>query len=166
MPKERSQSIDLIIFVMGFIGVCVTILLQYVGLYGVKYLPCPLCILQRLTLLIFVIIVGLGILWTTKQQYARWISLVFSISGIALAIRQILIQKKPSSSCGFDPIERFINEWLVNSYTKWFFKVESNCFDNTATLFGLSIPIWSLSIFSVLTLLTILQILRKRFFLN
>ena len=161
--KNQVPTLDIVIFLFALGAIGVSFFIQHIGIFGVRYLPCPLCILQRTALLICLTTAGIVLLVTKHQQWFRLGALLFAITGIGLAVRQLVILRKPAMSCGIDPIERFINEWLLNSYLAWFFKVESNCHENLATLFGLSIPIWSLAVFAGIGLLTIFQIVRIRF---
>ena len=160
---HRKLSSDLLIFLFALGAIGGSIFIQHIGIFGVRYLPCPLCILQRTALLACLTTAGIVLLVNKHQLWFRLGAVLFAIIGIGLAVRQLLILKRPAMSCGIDPIERFINEWLLNSYSAWFFRVESNCQDNLATLFGLSIPIWSLLVFFVITLLFISQIVRQHF---
>lgn len=161
--KNKVLTLDAVIFIFALGAMVASILIQHIGIFGVRYLPCPLCILQRTVLLACLTMAGIVLLLNKRQSWFRLGTVLFAIAGIGLAVRQLLILKKPAMSCGNDPIERFINEWLLNSYSAWFFRVESNCHDNLATLFGLSIPVWSLAVFTVITLLTVLQLMQRLF---
>lgn len=164
--KNKVLTLDTVIFVFALGAMGASILIQHIGIFGVRYLPCPLCIMQRTVLLACLTTAGIVLLLNKHQSWFRLGTLLFAITGIGLAVRQLVILRKPAMSCGIDPIERFINEWLLNSYSAWFFRVESNCHDNLAPLFGLSIPIWSLTVFTGIGLLTIFQIVRIRFSLR
>lgn len=124
--------------------------LQHSGYAGVFYLPCPLCILQRIILLLITGLALLQIFWI-RLSLLLWSGItLLSLSGILVAAHQIRLLGRPTMECGIDPIEHWLDQWLINEKTAWFFKPQAACAEGEPPFLGLAIPHWSILVFCIL----------------
>ena len=128
--------------------------------------PCPLCMTQRL----FVVLVGLfGLLGAlhNPQGWGRrvygFLCLLASITGGAVAARHIWLQSLPEElapACG--PSLEYMLETLPLSETFTVIMMgDGNCAETVWTLFGFSIPEQTFALFVVLGLVSLYQMLRR-----
>jgi disulfide bond formation protein DsbB len=129
--------------------------------------PCPLCITQRL----FVILTGVFALLAFLHNPQGWgrrvyagLCLLAAATGGAVAMRHIWLQHLPEElapACG--PSLEYMLETLPLSET---FSVvmmgDGNCADTVWTFMGLSIPEQTLALFLGLAGISLYQLLRKR----
>ena len=127
--------------------------------------PCPLCITQRL----FVILTGLFALIAFLHNPKGWGRRVYAalcalaaVTGGAVAARHVWLQHLPEElapACG--PSLEYMLETLPLSET---FAVvmmgDGNCAETVWTLFGLSIPEQTLALFAVLRAVALYQLFR------
>ncbi|WOJ97882.1 disulfide bond formation protein B [Congregibacter brevis] len=128
--------------------------------------PCPLCITQRL----FVVLVGVFALLAAIQNPQGWgrrvyatLCLISAAAGGAVAMRHIWLQNLPEElapACG--PSLEYMLETLPFSET---FSVvmmgDGNCAETVWTFMGLSIPEQTLALFVVLAGVSVFQLVRK-----
>jgi len=133
--------------------------LQHQGYDGVNYAPCPLCILQRVAYvgiaLSCLFVIGFGRL----KLIFHLLATCFSIFGLSVATRQLWVIGHPSVSCGLDPLEVLINQIALTQYVPWFFKADGFCSAPLPPLLGLSVPVWSLIWFAILTLILLIGLI-------
>lgn len=128
-------------------------------------IPCPLCLLQRITMVMLSIIFLAGTLLKLKKWGNLWLGFsgfLIGACGILLSGRQVWLQLSPpvtSGDCGANlsyllralPIQKVIQEvWqggMECSQTGWEF-------------LHLSLAAWSLVGFTLLLLLVIVQLIR------
>jgi len=128
--------------------------------------PCPLCMTQRG----FVVAVGLVALGAWLQNPAtlgRRIycssAILFSALGAGVASRHTWLQSLPEDqvpACGPDLSYMFEVLPLMEAF-RVLFQGDGNCADTLWSLFGISIPGWTLIAFMGLALLMIWQFVRK-----
>ena len=134
---------------LGSALVCAGLLVGAVIIsFVVTLVPCPLCIAQR----IFFGLVGLvavagyfGWLDRFSVRAAGSLMLIFSVSGGAIALRQMWIQYFPPAD--FDPTKCGV---LFGSFIDTFLRAlggSGSCAIRDFTLIGLSLPEWSLLCF-------------------
>lgn len=128
--------------------------------------PCPLCITQRL----FVVLVGLFALIAALHNPQGWgrrvyagLCVLWAVLGGAVATRHMWLQSLPEElapACG--PDLAYMLETLPFSET---FAVvmmgDGNCAETVWTFAGLSIPAQTLILFVVLAGISLFQMLRK-----
>ena len=163
MSIPQFRTIQILVF-LSAVGLMVTALFFE---HVMELVPCPLCITQR----IVVVIIGLIGLTSAlhnpgrkgKQGYSTAL-IVIGICGAALAIRQLYIQNLPPESApaclpGLDylvevmPIMDLITVMLSGT---------GDCVEVQWTLFGISIPGWTLICFIGYTALGIFEVVRNR----
>ncbi|WP_439105491.1 disulfide bond formation protein B [Congregibacter sp.] len=129
--------------------------------------PCPLCITQRL----FVVLVGFFALLAALHNPKGWgrqvyalLCLISASVGGAVAMRHIWLQNLPEElapACG--PSLEYMLETLPFSET---FSVvmmgDGNCAETVWTFMGLSIPEQTLALFVVLAAVSLFQMFRKQ----
>ena len=156
LPKFFISLNIRVAVVIACIGLCalgVGIWLQYFVHAGVFCLPCLFCILQRIFL---PLITGLALLkiFSARPALPLSVGMTFlSLGGILTAAHQISLLGKPSMQCGKDPIERWLDQWLINEKTAWFFKPKAVCAEGETPFLGLAIPHWSILVFFVFLVL-------------
>ena len=155
-------------FLAGFLG-CVALIgyAIYTQLYqGLE--PCPLCIFQRIAYAALGLVFLLGGLHAPRSPGGRGfygvLVLLASAVGIGIAGRHVWLQSLPKElapSCG--PPLSFLQE--THGPLELVRKVltgTGNCGDVDWTLFGLSMPAWSLAGFVLLALWGLFAAFRRR----
>ncbi len=118
-----------------------------------KLSPCPLCIFQRLLFMIMSVLALAAFLGSrrTVGRAAGVLTLLLSMSGIAVAAYQVWLQAQPSAmfSCGgADPnlIERLV-DWL-GQQAPFLFLATGICADKELLILGYSLAVWALVAFT------------------
>ncbi len=148
-------------------AICAVLLMTALYMEHVMGLvPCPLCMTQR----IFVTLVGALALFAFLQSPARTGRRVYSVLGFLAAIlggafssRQLWLQSLPADkvpSCGPD-LSYILDTFPLLDALKVMVTGDGNCAEVTWTLFGISIPGWTLVAFALLGALNIWQFLRR-----
>ena len=158
MPKTSYLLVSLLCFFL--LGIA--LFLQHVGVNGVHYPPCPLCILQRIGFL-FVGLSSLFAFFNTKIRISFHLFALFaSLFGLIIALRHAYVIAYPEISCGLDPLEVFINQFEMVKALPFFFKADGFCSKPLPPIFGLSVPNWSLIWFLILLMLFSYSLLYRK----
>ncbi|WP_114662000.1 disulfide bond formation protein B [Polynucleobacter necessarius] len=145
-------SLSLVIF---------AVILQQVGYQGVSFLPCPLCILQRVGYL------GIGISclfaasFHSSRKFFHIVAILSAIYGLGVAARHVWLLSHPGASCGIDPLETWINQFQLAQGLPWLFKADDLCSAKLPAILGLQVPEWSLLWFTFLLLILLVTFLRR-----
>lgn len=138
------------------------VLEHYVGLA-----PCPLCIVQRISLILFGLVCLLAAVHGPqalgRRLYAL-LALLFAGFGAGTAARQIWLQGLPADqlpSC-LPSLEYMLDVLPLQEMVRLLLHGTADCAEVGWTLFGLSVPEWSLLAFAGLLLLALFQLLRRR----
>lgn len=155
-----------LMFLILFLG-CAGLILA--GMYMEHILelePCPLCITQR----VFIIAVGLTALTAflvNPQGVGRKVfaafGVLFAIVGGGFSTRQLWLQSLPEDqvpACGPGVSYLFENFPLMDALSV-LLRGDGNCAEVAWTLFGVSIPGWTLVAFAGLAGFNIWQLIRK-----
>lgn len=154
-------------FLLGFVG-CVFLLamaayFQFVG--GLD--PCPLCISQRIAVLLTGLVFLAAGIHNPKQQGVTCYAIsgaVMALSGAAISTRHVWIQHLPAAEvpeCG--PGLAYIFEYFPLLDTiKLMLSGTGDCAKVDWTLLGFSMPAWTLLAFLMLATLSLLQIWNYR----
>lgn len=161
------QASSRTLFLVAFLG-SVLIMLGALYLEHVVGLePCPLCILQRLAVigfgLVCLVAAAHGPARSGQRIYAA-LALLMASAGAGIAGRQIWLQQVPADelpAClpSFDymlealPFQEILNLMLRGS---------ADCAKISWTLFGISLPEWSLLAFVGMILFSLYLLLRRR----
>ncbi|OIN01050.1 disulfide bond formation protein DsbB [Polynucleobacter sp. QLW-P1DATA-2] len=145
-------SLSLVIF---------AVILQQTGYQGVSFLPCPLCILQRVGYLGIAISCLLAAGIAPLKKLFHGLAIVAAGYGVAVAGHHVWLLSHPGESCGIDPLELWINQFQLASAIPWLFKADGLCSAKLPAILGLQVPEWSLLWFGVLLLVLLLSFFRK-----
>jgi disulfide bond formation protein DsbB len=156
---SRGQYLLISLFSLGL--VLFAIALQYFGYQGVSFLPCPLCILQRIGYLGIAIFCLLAAAVPVLRKPFHLLSLIIAIYGVIIAGKQVWLLSHPESSCGIDPLEIWINQFQLAQNLPWLFKADGLCSTKLPTILGLQVPEWSLFWFCILLLLFVCTFLKN-----
>lgn len=153
-------------FLLLFLGCTGLILVGLYMQYVMDLYPCPLCITQR----VFIVAVGLtGLLGfivnpqLTGRRIFGAVGLLFAIAGGSFSSRQLWLQSLPADqvpACGPD-IGYLIENFPLMDALSVLLRGDGNCAEVSWSLFGISIPGWTLVAFVGLAALNIWQIVRK-----
>lgn len=160
LPSPRQTNF--LIFAICAILLAVAFYMEHV----MGLVPCPLCMTQR----IFVLLVGAlallafvqGPRRTGRRVYAT-LGLLAAILGGAFSSRQLWLQSLPPDkvpSCGPD-LSYILDTFPLLDALKVMVTGDGNCAEVTWTLFGISIPGWTLMAFFALAALNIWQFVRR-----
>jgi len=152
-------------FYLSLFSLCLVIfavLLQQSGYQGVSFLPCPLCILQRVGYLGVAIFCLLAIGISRLRPIFHILALISAAYGVSVAGRQVWLLSHPETSCGIDPLETWINQFQLSQVIPWLFRADGLCSARLPAIFGLQVPEWSLLWFTVLFLILLGTLFNKR----
>ena len=148
--KRHARALTLLMAIGAFGLVATAVMLTH----WLSLLPCHLCIFQR----VLHLAIGLFLVVAWGGWNGRWIpaislakSIVFSLTGLAIAGYQVWLQWNPQTifGCGVGQqgvIERFV-EWL-SDLCPILFMAGGLCEEDDLIIFGLSIAIWSFIAFA------------------
>lgn len=157
MSSARYLSLSL--FSLGL--VIFAVILQQVGYQGVSFLPCPLCILQRVAYLGITIFCFLAVGIASLRKLFHGLAVISAAYGVSVAARQVWLLSHPEISCGIDPLEVWINQFQLAKGLPWLFKADGLCSAKLPSILGLQVPEWSLFWFGVLLLILLITFFRK-----
>lgn len=162
MPLASPRSL----FLLGFLG---ALILMGVALYlehVVGLQPCPLCIVQRICVIAFGLVCLVAVLHapgaTGRRIYAA-LGLLSAAAGAATAGRQVWLQGVPADqlpAC-LPSLEYMMEALPFQEIVRLLLHGTADCAEVGWTLFGLSIPEWTLLAFAAMILLALYQLLRR-----
>lgn len=163
MLRASSRTL----FLVAFLG---TVLIMLGALYlehGVGLEPCPLCILQRLAVIGFGLVCLVaavhGPARTGQRVYAA-LALLMASAGAGVAGRQIWLQQVPADelpAC-LPSLDYMLEALPFQEVISLMLHGSADCAKVTWTLFGMSIPEWSLLAFIGMILFALYLLLRRR----
>ena len=163
MLRASSRTL----FLAAFLG---TVLIMLGALYlehGVGLEPCPLCILQRLAVIGFGLVCLIaavhGPARTGQRVYAA-LALLMAGAGAGVAGRQIWLQQVPADelpAC-LPSLDYMLEALPFQEVISLMLHGSADCAKVTWTLFGMSIPEWSLLAFIGMILFAVYLLLRRR----
>jgi disulfide bond formation protein DsbB len=137
------------------------VILQQVGYQEFSFLPCPLCILQRIGYLGIAISCFLAAGISPLRKLFHGLATLFAAYGLSVAARQVWLLSHPEISCGIDPLETWINQFQLAQGLPWLFKADGLCSAKLPAILGLQVPEWSLLWFAVLLFILLITFFRK-----
>jgi len=153
-------------FLIIFLGCAGLILTGLYMQYVMELYPCPLCITQR----IFIIAVGItGLLafFLNPRAIGRKIfavfGILFAVIGASFSIRQLYLQSLPKDqvpACGPD-LGYLLENFPLMDALSVLLRGDGNCAEVQWSLFGISIPGWTLVAFIGLVGFNLWQMLRR-----
>ncbi len=129
-------------------------------------LPCPLCIAQRVAYWL----VGLTALFAFFhnsrgfgcQIYSSLIA-VFAFLGMLVALRHSWLVRYPEAfECGVSTEEKFLNALLIAKWWPSMFEANGDCADVTWEFMSLTIPDWSVILFTLFLILAVYVLISSR----
>ena len=156
---NRSQYLFLSLFALGL--VVFAVILQQTGYQGVPFLPCPLCILQRVAYLGIAIFSFLASGVNPLRKFFHGLATLSAAYGFSVAARQVWLLSHPENSCGIDPLEIWINQFQIVQGLPWLFKADGLCSAKLPAILGLQVPEWSLLWFGVILIVLLISLFRK-----
>ena len=156
------------LFFIGFLA-CLALMGTALYLQHVVGLePCPLCIVQRVCVMVFGILMLLGALHNPKALGRRWYAAIAGLSaavGIYTAARQVWLQSLPAdqlpASCMSMSMDYIMDYLPFVDMLKVMFTGTADCAEITWTLLGMSLPEWSLLAFCALLVLSLVQLFKR-----
>lgn len=148
-------------FMYGFLACVAGLLFAYYLQYFQDLEPCPLCILQRVAMLVAGLGCLLAAIWNATG-WKRWLSAIPALlgagSGLGIAARHVWLQGLPPDqvpACG-PPLDYLLNIMPLTDAIAFLLKGEGSCAVIDAQFLGLSLPGWTMLVFAVLMIWTIL----------
>jgi disulfide bond formation protein DsbB len=134
--------------------------------HQLELVPCPLCMTQR----VFVVLTGVIALLAAlhnpagwgRRLYGGWCTLA-AITGGAVAARHVWLQHLPEDevpACG-PSLEYMLDTLPFSETISLVMMGDGNCAETVWTLFGFSIPEQTLALFIVLIAVSVWQTLRR-----
>lgn len=130
--------------------------------------PCPLCIFQRIGLIVMGIFTLLAFLINPKAIWAKITLMIGALAGIgwsiAVAIRHVWLQHLPPDqvpSCG-PGLDYWVNTLPIAQVIKEVFRGSGECAEIDWQFLGFSIPELSLAFFSVLAVMIVLALFQAK----
>jgi disulfide bond formation protein DsbB len=137
------------------------VVLQQTGYQGVSFLPCPLCILQRVGYLGIAISCLLAAGITPLKKLFHGLAILAAAYGVAVAGHHVWLLSHPGESCGIDPLELWINQFQLANAVPWLFKADGLCSAKLPAILGLQVPEWSLLWFGAFLAILLITFFRK-----
>ena len=155
-----------VLTVASVVGMC----FAYFYLQGVQKLdPCPLCIFQRVGLIVMGIFAFLAFLFNPKRPLVRVLLMLGALLGmlwsVGVAARHVWIQHLPPDqvpSCG-PGLDYWMDTLPIAQVFKEVFKGSGECAVIDWTFLGFSIPEMSLAFCGVLLLLSVWAMRQAKF---
>jgi disulfide bond formation protein DsbB len=160
MPSRRQLNL------IAAMGCAALIVIALYMQYAMGLKPCYLCILQRG----FVLAIGLVLLIAAIHNPARGgqrlyngLAMLMALGGAGFSLRQLWLQSLPKDqvpACG-PPAEYLFDALPFKEALGLMFRGDGNCAEIQWSLFGISIPGYTLMAFTGLFALCLWQVLRR-----
>jgi disulfide bond formation protein DsbB len=157
---NKAQYLCLSLLSLGLVAFAV--ILQQVGYQGVSFLPCPLCILQRVGYLGIATFCFLAIGIRPLRKWFHGLAIITAGYGLSVAAHQVWLLSHPENSCGIDPLETWINQFQLAQRLPWLFKADGLCSAQLPAILGLQVPEWSLVWFGIFLVVLLITFFRKQ----
>lgn len=154
---ESSRRLLWVVAILSFGAIGIALVSQYYF----DMPPCAWCVLQRLIYLVIGVVALVG---ANVGVLSRWCALltgVLSISGIAAAWYQYDVASH-MFSCDLTFADQFMSASGFDASMPWLFGIYASCMDAMVDLFGVEYALWSLGMFAIILVVSILGMLRSR----
>jgi disulfide bond formation protein DsbB len=128
-------------------------------------IPCALCITQRIFIIAVGVVALIGLLHHPKgygQKIYAGLGIIFAVTGGSFSTRQLYLQSLPADqvpACGPDIAYMFENFPFLDALSL-LLRGDGNCAEVAWSLFGISIPGWTLVAFTGLVIINLWQFIR------
>jgi len=125
--------------------------------------PCPWCVLQRLIFVAIALAALLGLAWrsTLGQRLSAAGLALLGLCGVAAALWQHFVAAV-SDSCKLTLAERIISGLSLDALLPEVFQPRASCAEAAVNLLGLPYEFWSLGLFVLLGLMTLVLLGARR----
>lgn len=161
--KLSYRLVNGLLVLASIIGMSFALYLEHVK--GLN--PCPLCIFQRVGLMVMGLFALIGFIHHPAQHWLkRFYALLASLGilwSVGVAARHVWIQHLPANevpSCG-PGLNYLVEVFPMKDVLTQVFTGSGECAKIDWTLLGLSLPMWSLFFFVFLALIALFQVFRK-----
>lgn len=163
MQWQSYRIISGLLFLASVIGMAFALYLEHVQ--GLD--PCPLCVFQRIGLIGLGLISLIAVLHNPKTNAFKRLYAFLGLASIGwsvgVAARHVWLQNLPKDqvpSCG-PGLDYWVETLPLKSVFENVLKGSGECAMVDWTFLGQSLPVWSLTFFSVLALISLWQLFRK-----
>ena len=159
------------VFVLGFLFCLSMLLLAGYFQFIEHFEPCPLCILQRVAILMIGLVFLFAAIHDPKVGGARvygGLITLFALLGGSISAWHVRLQNLPADqvpSCG-PGLNFMLDNFPLSEAITMVFRGSGECAEVLWTFMGLSIPAWTLIAFVMLFIMGVSQIIRKRDYLD
>lgn len=161
--RMNYRQVNIGLFLASIIGMGFALYLQHYQHLD----PCPLCIFQRVGLMVMGVFALLAALHNPKKSFARHAYSLLATIGVlwstAVAGRHVWLQHLPPEdvpACG-PGLDYWMQTFPLQSVIQKVLHGSGECAKVDWTLLGWSLPHWALLFFVVLLLVNLYQLLRK-----
>lgn len=154
------------LFLLAFFG-CLALMGGALYLEHVVGLnPCPMCVVQRVFVILFALVCLIAAIHgpaRAGQRVYAALALLFAVGGGGTAARQVWLQGVPADqleAC-LPSLEFMMQALPLQEIVRLVFHGTADCAEVSWTLFGLSVPEWSLLAFAGMALFALLQVFRR-----
>jgi disulfide bond formation protein DsbB len=159
MFNTTPRLLNLIAFLcIGAVGIAL------ISQYAFHLQPCAWCVLQRLIYLLIAVFCWLGLLLnrqTVLRKTCALIAVLLSAGGVAAAWYQYDVAAQ-LFSCKLTFADRFMVGTGLDAHVPWLFGILASCADAKARILGLEYSLWSMTLFTILGVLGLVVLLRRR----
>ena len=163
MTIPNSRNINYLVFSGCIFLILVALYMEH----AMALEPCPLCILQRVAVITTGVVALIAALFNPGIAGVRvfgGIGVITASLGAALAIRQLWLQNLPKDevpACG-PGLDYLMDVFPLTEVLSMILTGDGSCAEVLWTLFGISIPGWTLIGFIGLIAINLFQIIKPR----
>lgn len=156
-----------IYFIAGFTGCFLMLAIGAYFQFVEELEPCPLCISQRIAILLTGLVFLLAAIHNAKGMGLKIYAIlaaIIALGGAGISARHVWLQNLPPEQvpeCG-PGLEYVFENFPLAETIKLMLNGTGECADVLWTFLGLSIPGWTLIAFLVLAVMSLLQICNSR----
>lgn len=158
---SMSRSQYLYLSLLSLALVIFAVILQQTGYQDTPFLPCPLCILQRVGYLGIATFCLLAAGFNPLRKLFHILATASAAYGLFVAARQVWLLSHPENSCGIDPLETWINQFQLAKELPWLLKADGLCSAKLPAILGLQVPEWSLFWFGIFLIVLLSTFFKK-----
>ncbi|MBA2648268.1 MAG: disulfide bond formation protein B [Legionella sp.] len=141
MTKSTYKMIQLLLSLVTLFVLLSSLYYQYIE----KMNPCPLCLMQRLCVILLLFIFFMGLITYKRIKLLSILQILMSCAGLYFSIRHLWLQSLPigeAPACmpGLDTLIRYFPWQTVAHALFW---GASDCAEETSKILGMTMPAWA-----------------------
>lgn len=156
MTGSVRRNLLLILLLCAF-GLGAALFTQHIA--GMR--PCAWCVLQRLILVLIAVVILIGIILSGSGRFvvrlATGTTTVLGLGGSVAAWYQFTVAAT-QFSCTQTFAERVMTGLGLDASVPWLFGIQATCMDARTDLFGVDYALWSLALFFILMVLSVITL--------